>query len=157
GTIRIANGSTITEGRVRVPRVSTHGLPATQALEYLRGFLGTRVAWSDLNGLLIVSGAFGVFRRDLLVALGGLSRRPLGEGLELTMRLHHRLRPAWTSAHVEYAPDAVCWTESPSRISDLRTQRVRWHVGLLDNLRLHRGMLARRRYGAAGTLALPYL
>ena len=113
------------------------GLAATQVLEYLRGFLGTRIAWSEMNGLLIVSGAFGVFRRELLVALGGFSRKTLGEDMEMTMRFHHRLRPSWKGLRVDFTPDAVCWTEAPNTMGGLRNQRVRWHVGLLDTLNPH--------------------
>jgi cellulose synthase/poly-beta-1,6-N-acetylglucosamine synthase-like glycosyltransferase len=156
GAIRIANGSTIVDGRVSLARVPARGVAATQILEYLRGFLGSRIAWSKLNGLLIISGAFGVFRRDLLVGLGGFSSRTLGEDMELTMRLHRRVRPSWPHAHIEYAPDAVCWTEGPADMRSLRTQRVRWHVGLLDNLLLHWKMCGRPRFGAAGTIAYPY-
>jgi cellulose synthase/poly-beta-1,6-N-acetylglucosamine synthase-like glycosyltransferase len=126
-------------------------------LEYLRGFLGTRIAWSEMNGMLIISGAFGVFQRDLLVALGGFSRATLGEDMEMTMRIHHLLRPRWKDARVEFAPDAVCWTEAPGTMGGLRNQRVRWHAGLLDNLRLHWRMFGRPRFGAAGTVAMPYV
>jgi cellulose synthase/poly-beta-1,6-N-acetylglucosamine synthase-like glycosyltransferase len=157
GDIRVANGSTIAGGRVVTPGVSTRGVAATQVLEYLRGFLGTRIAWSEINGMLIVSGAFGVFRRDVLVALGGLSERTLGEDMELTMRIHHLLRPDWKEARVEFAPDAVCWTEAPGTMGGLRSQRVRWHAGLLDNLRIHWRMFGRPRFGAAGTVAMPYV
>jgi cellulose synthase/poly-beta-1,6-N-acetylglucosamine synthase-like glycosyltransferase len=110
-----------------------------------------------MNGMLIISGAFGVFRRDLLVALGGFSRATLGEDMEMTMRIHRLLRPQWKDARVEFAPDAVCWTEAPGTMGGLRNQRVRWHAGLLDNLRMHGQMLGRPRYGAAGTFAMPYL
>jgi cellulose synthase/poly-beta-1,6-N-acetylglucosamine synthase-like glycosyltransferase len=157
GAIRIANGSTIEDGRIVASRVATRGIPATQTLEYLRGFLSSRIAWSRINGLLIISGAFGVFRRDLLIGLGGLSKATLGEDMELTMRFHHLLRPTWKHAAVFYVPDAVCWTECPAALSGLRTQRIRWHVGLIDNLRLHWRMFGRARFGAAGTLALPYI
>ena len=157
GDIRVANGSKIVGGQVVTPAVSTRGIGATQVLEYLRGFLGTRIAWSELNGMLIVSGAFGVFRRDAVVALGGLSEQTLGEDMELTMRIHHLLRPEWREARVEFAPDAVCWTEAPGTMAGLRSQRVRWHAGLLDNLRIHWRMLGRPRFGAAGTVAMPYI
>jgi cellulose synthase/poly-beta-1,6-N-acetylglucosamine synthase-like glycosyltransferase len=156
GDIRVANGSKIVGGRVVTPGVSWRGVGATQVLEYLRGFLGARIAWSEMNGMLIVSGAFGVFRRDVLVALGGFSRNTLGEDMELTMRIHHLLRPELKGARVEFVPDAVCWTEAPDTMAGLRSQRVRWHTGLLDNLRIHRRMFGRPRYGAAGTLAMPY-
>jgi cellulose synthase/poly-beta-1,6-N-acetylglucosamine synthase-like glycosyltransferase len=157
GGIRVANGSKIVGGRVVTPGVSWRGLGATQVLEYLRGFLGTRIAWSEMNGMLIISGAFGVFRRDLLVALGGFSSSTLGEDMEMTMRIHHLLRPQWKDARVEFAPDAVCWTEAPGTMAGLRNQRVRWHAGLLDNLRMHWRMFGRPRYGTAGTIAMPYI
>jgi cellulose synthase/poly-beta-1,6-N-acetylglucosamine synthase-like glycosyltransferase len=157
GGIRVANGSKIVGGRVVTPEVSWRGVGATQVLEYLRGFFATRIAWSQMNGLLIVSGAFGVFRRDVLVALGGFSRATLGEDMEITMRIHHLIRPQLKGARVEFAPDAVCWTEAPGTMGGLRSQRVRWHTGLLDNLRMHKWMFGRPRYGAAGTAAMPYM
>jgi cellulose synthase/poly-beta-1,6-N-acetylglucosamine synthase-like glycosyltransferase len=157
GDIRVANGSTIVGGQVTAPGVSTHGTAATQVLEYLRGFLGTRIACSEMNGMLIISGAFGVFQRDLVLALGGLSDHTLGEDMELTMRIHHLLRPDWKEARVEFAPDAVCWTEAPATMAGLRSQRVRWHAGLLDNLRIHWRMFGRPRFGTAGTVAMPYV
>jgi cellulose synthase/poly-beta-1,6-N-acetylglucosamine synthase-like glycosyltransferase len=157
GGIRVANGSRIVDGRVVAPGVSWRGVGTTQVLEYLRGFFATRIAWSEMNGLLIISGAFGVFRRDLLVALGGFSRETLGEDMEMTMRIHHLLRPQWKEARVEFVPDAICWTEAPGTMGGLRNQRVRWHAGLLDNLRMHWRMFGRARYGAAGTVAMPYI
>jgi cellulose synthase/poly-beta-1,6-N-acetylglucosamine synthase-like glycosyltransferase len=156
GTIRIANGAVIVDNAVRSARVARAGVEATQTAEYLRGFLGGRIAWSGINGLLIISGAFGVFHRDLLLRLGGLSEETLGEDMEVVMRLHHRLRPARPQTRVAYAPDANAWTEVPAGLGPLRGQRIRWHVGLLDNLRMHRQMLFRRRYGAVGLAALPY-
>jgi cellulose synthase/poly-beta-1,6-N-acetylglucosamine synthase-like glycosyltransferase len=119
-------------------------------------FLGGRIAWSRLNGLLVISGAFGVFRRDLLRSTGGLSGQTLGEDMELVMRFHHQLRPARPQTRIAYAADATAWTEIPTSLAPLRGQRIRWHVGLLDNLRIHRRMIGRRRYGAVGLLALPY-
>ena len=156
GTIRIANGAVIENNVVTSPRVPHAGVEASQTYEYLRGFLGTRIAWSRLNGLLIISGAFGVFRRDLLRATGGLSKQTLGEDMELVMRLHHQLRPTKPQTRIAYAADANAWTEVPTSLAPLRGQRIRWHVGLLDNLRIHRRMTGRRRYGAVGLLALPY-
>jgi cellulose synthase/poly-beta-1,6-N-acetylglucosamine synthase-like glycosyltransferase len=157
GGIRVANGSKIVAGRVVNPSVSWRGVGATQVLEYLRGFFATRIAWSEINGMLIISGAFGVFRRDLFIALGGFSRATLGEDMEMTMRIHHLIRPQWREARVEFVPDAVCWTEAPATMAGLRNQRVRWHTGLLDNLRMHWRMFGRSRYGTAGTFAMPYL
>ena len=156
GTIRIANGAMIKNNVVTGPRVPHYGVEASQTCEYLRGFLGGRIAWSRMNGLLVISGAFGVLPRDLLRAAGGLSRETLGEDMELVMRLHHQLRPTRPQTRIAYAADATAWTEIPTALAPLRGQRIRWHVGLLDNLRIHRRMIARRRYGAVGLFALPY-
>jgi cellulose synthase/poly-beta-1,6-N-acetylglucosamine synthase-like glycosyltransferase len=156
GTIRIANGAVIENNQVTVPQVARRGVETTQTAEYLRGFLGARPAWSALNGLLIISGAFGVFRRDLVLAGDGLSKRTLGEDMELAMRLHHQLRPSRPQTRIAYAADANAWTEIPVSLASLRGQRVRWHAGLLDNLRIHHKMIGRPRFGAAGMLALPY-
>jgi len=156
GAIRIANGSVIRDGQVVDARVPQGLTAATQVSEYLRAFFATRPAWARMNGLLILSGAFGIYRRDLVVALGGLSKETLGEDMELTLRVHHRVRPARPDARIAYVPEAICWTEVPTGLHSLRGQRVRWHVGLLDNIRLHREMLGRRRYGAVGLGSLPY-
>jgi cellulose synthase/poly-beta-1,6-N-acetylglucosamine synthase-like glycosyltransferase len=156
GTVRIANGAVVENGVVTTPRVPHYGVEASQTCEYLRGFLGSRLAWSRVNGLLIISGAFGVFRRDLLRTTGGLSGQTLGEDMEVVMRFHHRLRPTKPATRIAYAADATAWTEIPTSLAPLRGQRIRWHVGLLDNLRIHRRMIGRRRYGAVGLLALPY-
>jgi cellulose synthase/poly-beta-1,6-N-acetylglucosamine synthase-like glycosyltransferase len=156
GTIRIANGAVIEDNVIASPRVPVTGIEASQTGEYLRGFLGGRIGWSRLNGLLIISGAFGVFRRELLRETGGLSKLTLGEDMELVMRLHHLLRPTDPKARIAYAPDANAWTEIPVSLAALRGQRIRWHVGLFDNLRMHRRMFGRARFGAVGLLALPY-
>ena len=156
GMVRIANGGRVVGGELVEPRVRVRGIVATQTVEYLRGFLGSRIAWARLNALLIVSGAFGIFRREDIVASGGLSKETLGEDMELTMRIHHLLRPGTPQARVAFVPDAVCWTEAPVSLGALKSQRVRWHVGLIDNLRLHQGLIGRPRYGTLGILAVPY-
>jgi cellulose synthase/poly-beta-1,6-N-acetylglucosamine synthase-like glycosyltransferase len=156
GTVRIANGAVIENNLVTVPHVARPGVESTQTAEYLRGFLGGRIAWSAMNGLLIISGAFGVFRRDLVRASGGLSRETLGEDMELTLRLHHQMRPQQPGVKIVYAADANAWTEIPCRLGPLRGQRIRWHIGLLDNLRIHRKMICRKRFGVTGMVALPY-
>jgi cellulose synthase/poly-beta-1,6-N-acetylglucosamine synthase-like glycosyltransferase len=157
GNVRVVNASNVVGGRVVEPRVGWRGVDATQVLEYLRGFLGARIAWSRMNGLALVSGGFGLFRRDTLMAVGGLRTDTIGEDLEVTLRLHHELRPGWPGARIAFVPDAVCWTQAPSALRDLRTQRIRWQTGLIQSIRLHAGMIGHRRFGAVGLLAFPYV
>lgn len=155
GQVRIANGSRFSAGRLERARVSASPVAAIQTLEYVRGFLGSRTGWADMGGLTICSGAFGVFRRVAVVAVGGLDRGSLGEDFELTLHLLEAY--AHEGVRVAQASDAACWTEAPASLRDLRTQRRRWHVGLLETLWRYRGMLLRRRHGAVGLFALPYL
>jgi cellulose synthase/poly-beta-1,6-N-acetylglucosamine synthase-like glycosyltransferase len=157
GTIRIVNGSRIERGRVVEPRISRRLVPAIQSLEYLRGFLGGRIGWARIGALPIISGAFGAFRRDAVLRVGGFAVGSLGEDMELIVRLRRELRAGWPDMRIDYVPEAVCWTEAPERLRDLRTQRMRWHRGLLEILREHRGVIFDRRHGAFGLLAMPYI
>jgi cellulose synthase/poly-beta-1,6-N-acetylglucosamine synthase-like glycosyltransferase len=156
GTIRIANGTEIENGVVIKARVPWHGTEASQVGEYMRAFFSARIAWASMNALLVISGAFGVFRRDLVRAVGGFSKATMGEDMELTMRMHERFRALEPDLRIEISADANAWTEAPAGLGPLRGQRIRWHIGLFDNLRRHRKMIGRRRFGAVGVFALPY-
>jgi cellulose synthase/poly-beta-1,6-N-acetylglucosamine synthase-like glycosyltransferase len=157
GTIRIANGCEV--GRAGVSHVGTPRsfLGTSQALEYLRAFLFGRMAWSELGSLMIVSGAFGVFRKDVVVEIGGFRHDTVGEDMDLVVRMHRHLRGARRPYRVAFVPDPVCWTECPETLGVLRNQRERWQRGLGETLDHNREMLANRRFGRIGLLAMPYL
>jgi cellulose synthase/poly-beta-1,6-N-acetylglucosamine synthase-like glycosyltransferase len=157
GMIRIANGCRVESGRILEARLPRASLPMFQVLEYMRAFTGARTAWSALNGLLIVSGAFGLFRKDAVLAAGGYRTDIVGEDIELIVRLHRAMRDQRRAYRVVYVPDAVCWTEAPESARVLRRQRRRWHRGSLETLFIHRRMLFNPRYRAAGLLGLPAL
>jgi len=157
GIIRILNGSEIRGGqliRVRLPRKS---IEIIQVVEYLRAFLIGREAWAQGNMMLIISGAFGLFRTDLVRAIGGYRAKAIGEDLDLVTRLHRYLLEKKQEYRIQFVPDPVCWTEAPSDLKSLGRQRARWHKGLFDTLRPNIDMLFRSRYGRVGALALPYL
>ena len=155
GTVGIVNGSRVRHGRVERLRMPRRWLARFQVLEYVRAFVAARTAWDHLGALLIVSGAFGLFRREPVVALGGLDDETVGEDMELILRLHRTLREAGTPYRIAYAPDAVSWTECPETLAVLGRQRDRWHRGLAQILWRHRAMLFNPRYGRVGTLAFP--
>jgi cellulose synthase/poly-beta-1,6-N-acetylglucosamine synthase-like glycosyltransferase len=157
GMLRIANGCRVESGRILRARLPRAPLPMFQVLEYMRAFTGARTAWSALNGLLIVSGAFGLFRKDAVLAAGGYRTDIVGEDIELIVRLHRAMRDQRRAYRVVYVPDAVCWTEAPESARVLRRQRRRWHRGSLETLFIHRRMLFNPRYRAAGLLGLPAL
>jgi cellulose synthase/poly-beta-1,6-N-acetylglucosamine synthase-like glycosyltransferase len=156
GIVRVLNGSEFEGGqlRARLPRKS---LEVIQVIEYLRAFLIGREAWAEGNMLTIISGAFGVFRTELVRAVGGYRSGAIGEDVDLVARLHRYLLDLGAHYRISFLPDPVCWTEVPSDIKSLARQRARWHKGLLDVLWVNRDMLLRPRYGRIGCFALPYL
>jgi cellulose synthase/poly-beta-1,6-N-acetylglucosamine synthase-like glycosyltransferase len=156
GEVRIANGCTVLAGRVIDARMSPNWLCRIQVVEYLRAFLLGRTGWSRLGGLLVISGAFGLFRRDLVVEVGGLAPDCIGEDADLVVRLHRHLRDRGQPYRVVFVTEPVSWSEAPSGWSVLARQRRRWHRGLTEILIRHRPMLANPRYGRIGLLALPY-
>jgi len=156
GIVRIANGCRIDHGRVYDVRLPRSRLATLQVLEYFRAFLIGRVGWSRMNALLIISGAFGLFRRSLVETVGGYSNDTVGEDIELVVRLHRHLRERGERYRIEFVPDPVCWTEAPETMGQLSRQRRRWHRGLGETLWRHRGVAANRRYGTLGWAAVPY-
>jgi cellulose synthase/poly-beta-1,6-N-acetylglucosamine synthase-like glycosyltransferase len=156
GVVRIANGSTIRRGRVVDVRMPRRRLPRIQVVEYLRAFMIGRSGWSRLGGLLIISGAFGLFRKDVLSELGGLATDCIGEDAELVVRLHRWLGDNDVDGRVVFVSEPVAWTEAPETRQVLRRQRRRWHRGLTEILGRHRDMLLRRRYGVVGLVTMPW-
>lgn len=155
GTIRVANGSVVRAGRVMQPRAPRTFLPGVQVVEYLRAFLFGRLGWNRLGGNLIISGAFGMFRRAALVEAGGYQADTVGEDMELVVRLRRRAHEAGRRGRVEFVPQPVAWTEAPSTLRVLGRQRDRWHRGLGEVVWRHRECIGRPRYGTLGMVALP--
>jgi cellulose synthase/poly-beta-1,6-N-acetylglucosamine synthase-like glycosyltransferase len=157
GIIRVLNGSEITQGHLQRVRLARKSIEIIQVIEYLRAFLIGREAWGQGNMLRIISGAFGVFRTDVVRAVGGYRANAIGEDFDLVARMHRHLRKKKADYHIHFVPDPMCWTEVPSDLKSLGRQRARWQRGLLDVLWSSRDMLFRRRYGRIGWFALPYL
>lgn len=156
GIVRVANGCAIERGRVTDARVSKRWLPVFQTIEYFRAFLSGRMGWSKLNGLLIISGAFGLFLKDVVMAAGGFKYDTVGEDMELVSRLHRYMIENRIPYKVVFVPDPVCWTEVPENLRTLARQRNRWHRGLLDTIIIHHKMLFNPRFKQIGLLAMPY-
>jgi cellulose synthase/poly-beta-1,6-N-acetylglucosamine synthase-like glycosyltransferase len=157
GIIRVLNGSEIAGGLLRRVRLPRESIEVIQVIEYLRAFLIGREAWAQGNMLTIVSGAFGLFRTDLVRAVGGYRASSIGEDFDLVARLHRHLLEKRVDYQIRFVPDPMCWTEVPSDLKSLGRQRQRWQKGLLDVLWPNRDMLFRPRYGRIGCFALPYM
>jgi cellulose synthase/poly-beta-1,6-N-acetylglucosamine synthase-like glycosyltransferase len=156
GIIRIANGCQVEDGRVIQVGLPSSALACFQVTEYLRAFLTGRVAHSVMNGLLIISGAFGLFRREALMAVGGFRTDTVGEDMDMVVRLHRLFRERGEKYRIVFRPDPVCWTEVPEQTDTLARQRNRWHRGTLEVLSRHRKMLFNPRYGVVGMFAMPF-
>ena len=156
GTVRIVNGCRVRGGVIEQVGLPKNPLALLQVVEYLRAFLGGRLGWSAINGLLIVSGAFGVFHRETVVAAGGFRADVIGEDMELVVRLHRYLAAQGQRYRVSYIPDPVCWTEAPEDLATLARQRKRWQRGLGQSLWENRGLCFAKGSGAAGWLAFPF-
>jgi cellulose synthase/poly-beta-1,6-N-acetylglucosamine synthase-like glycosyltransferase len=156
GTLRLTNGSEMRGGRIVTARAPRRWLAGMQVVEYARAFLVGRVGWNLLGGNIIVSGAFGLFRREELLAVGGYEHGAIGEDMELVVRMRRRAYERGEPARVEFLPEPVAWTQAPEELRSLANQRNRWYRGLCDVLARHRSMIGRPRYGSAGLIALPY-
>ena len=156
GTIRIVNGCGVSGGEITSIGTPRTFVGASQVLEYLRAFLFGRVAWGELGSLMIVSGAFGIFRKDILVEIDGFRHDTVGEDMDLVVRMHRRLRSTGRRYRVAFVPDPVCWTECPETLRSLRWQRERWQRGLGETLDHNHEMLASPRFGRIGLVAMPY-
>jgi cellulose synthase/poly-beta-1,6-N-acetylglucosamine synthase-like glycosyltransferase len=147
----------IESGRLVDYRLPRSSLARFQVVEYFRAFLIGRLAFDSINGVLIISGAFGLFKRNVVEAVGGYSRDTVGEDVELVVRLHRYLREREEEYRIRFVPDPVCWTEVPEELRMLARQRRRWQRGLGETLWRHRRLIGNPRAGALGMVTMPYL
>ena len=156
GVIRVANSCKISGGALEEIRLPKSWLAKFQLLEYTRSFLLGRMAWGRIDSLLIISGAFGFFDREIAIAAGGYDTNTVGEDMEIVFRMRrymHELREPYT---VEYIPDPLCWTEVPESLKILVNQRDRWARGNLETLFKHKDMFFNSRFGRLGLISYPY-
>jgi cellulose synthase/poly-beta-1,6-N-acetylglucosamine synthase-like glycosyltransferase len=155
GIVRVLNGCTVEQGVVTGVKAPKKPLECFQAVEYIRGFLSGRTSWNFFGSLLIISGAFGIFRKDMVMAIGGY-RHTVGEDMDLVVRLHKHCRDTGIRYKIVFVPDPVCWTQVPDDIASLLKQRNRWHRGLIDSLWFNREMFLNTKYGTVGLVGYPY-
>ncbi|WP_350344021.1 glycosyltransferase [Proteinivorax tanatarense] len=155
GIVRIANGCNIENGRLIKASLPKKMVERFQVIEYFRAFLTSRVGWESLNSLLIISGAFGLFRKSAVIKVGGY-KKTIGEDMELILRLHKAYIKEKIPYKISFASDAVCWTQAPDNLKGLKSQRIRWHRGLIDSMLRHKEMLLNPRYGKVGMLSMSY-
>ena len=156
GIVRISNDVELENGRVKHYRLPRNILAFMQVLEYDRSFLASRILFDRFNGSLIISGAFGLFKKDTVIAAGGYDSGTMGEDMELVVKLHEYCTVNNIDYAIRYASDAICWTQAPERLRDLCKQRKRWHLGLFQSMYKHRAMFSNHRFGAVSFVSYLY-
>lgn len=156
GAVRPCNGAEIETGRIIRYSMPQKLLACMQVLEYDRSFLASRILFDKFNGNIIISGAFGLFQKELVIQTGGYDPSTMGEDMELVVKLHVFCREHGLPYLIRYAADAICWTQVPEHLRDLCRQRRRWHIGLFQTMMKHRRILANLKYGAVSFVSYFY-
>lgn len=156
GMVRISNDTELENGRVKKYKMPRSILASMQVLEYDRSFLASRILFDKFNGSLIISGAFGLFKKDTVIAAGGYNHDTMGEDMELVVKLHEYCTMNNMDYCIKYASDAVCWTQAPEKLRDLCKQRKRWHLGLFQSMNAHRRMFSNPKFGAVSLISYLY-
>ncbi|MGB4659173.1 MAG: glycosyltransferase [Mobilitalea sp.] len=163
GNILPINGCEVERGQIQKIEIPQNRLARFQTMEYIRSFMAGRLGWARLNSLLIISGAFGLFRKERVISVGGYltssgkyEKDTVGEDMELVVRITRLMREMGLKFKIRYSYHANCWTEVPEDLKTLKKQRYRWHKGLIDILNFHDVLIFNPRYGRTGMLAMPY-
>lgn len=156
GGVRPSNNVDLYGGRVQKYRLPSSIIACMQLLEYDRSFLASRILFDKFNGSLIISGAFGVFKKETVIACGGYDHSTMGEDMELVVKLHKYCISNNIPYSIKYATDAICWSQVPEKLKDLKKQRKRWHLGLFQTMWKHKELMANPKFGAVGYVSYIY-
>lgn len=157
GTLRPLNGCEVRNGIAGPCTLPHRWVERFQLLEYTSAFLGSRLGWSALNAVPVLSGGMSAWRRDALETVGGFSSTTTHEDLDTTLRLHHHFRGEKLDYHIAYVPDTVARTEVPHTWRGLYAQRKRWQRAVFESVWRERSMILNPRYGTVGMLLMPHL
>lgn len=155
GTIRVANSCEFHRGHLQKINIPEDLLARFQVLEYTRAFLLSRLGWNRLNGMILVSGALGMFNREVVLECGGYNTQTVGEDMDLVIRMRRYMYERKEKHRVVLVPIPMCWTEVPEERKILGRQRSRWARGLIYCLLDHKRVFFNPRYGIMGLLIFP--
>lgn len=156
GNMSMANGCDIKNGEVVVAKPSFNPLVLFQTLEYLRSFLVGKMGWANINAIPCVSGAFGLFEKQMVIDCGGYRYDSMGEDLELVWRMVGICASSNRNYHIVQVPQVCCWTEAPSTFRLLYRQRTRWARGFIQTLSISHHVFLNHKYKRLGLITLPY-
>jgi cellulose synthase/poly-beta-1,6-N-acetylglucosamine synthase-like glycosyltransferase len=156
GNIKVSNQVVIKDGEVVRAFTPKKWIVIFQIIEYYRVFLTTRVWFNKFNGNLIISGAFGLFKKSAAINVGGYDTKSIGEDMSLIVKMHSFYRKNELEYSIQYAPNAICWSQVPEKLKDLRGQRRRWHIGLMQSMLEHKYIFLNLKYGVIGAFSFLY-
>lgn len=156
GLIRVAQCVEMEDGQVKGYHLPLSPITCMQVVEYDRSFLASRILMDQFNGNLIISGAFGLFKKDVVVAAGGYDTDTLGEDMELVVKLHVFCRNNQRKYSIRYEPNAVCWSQAPASLRDLMKQRRRWYLGLFQSMTKYHQIFANLQFGLVSFISYLY-
>lgn len=172
GQLAVANDVILKNNKVVNSKVPRNIWVQWQIIEYIKSFMISRIGLSKINALLIMSGAFSLFKKSDLLAVGGflskinshsyieknlgIAKQTVCEDMEIVVRLWKHKKDNNIKAKAVFLPEPICWTEVPDNSKNLFKQRSRWHQGLGETLKLHKSMIFAPKYGITGLLGLPY-
>jgi cellulose synthase/poly-beta-1,6-N-acetylglucosamine synthase-like glycosyltransferase len=153
----LLNGFKVKDGVIIDRSFSYKPLIAYQNLEYIRSFIGNRIAWSKFNAMPNVAGGFGIWRRDIVRELGGYNREFTCEDIEFTFRAHdYIIKNKEKGYRILMMPYVSGWTEGPSNVKSFIIQRNRWQRVIDETIWHFKYMAFNPKYGYFGFLTLPY-
>lgn len=154
-SLRIMNEAQVVDGVPVASRLPRSLLVRFQIVEYLRAALNSRFGWLAYNGIMCISGACALWKKEVIVGAGGYGVDTVWEDAEMTVRVHHYMRARRQRYNIAFVPVALCWTQVPERLGDLAAQRISWHRHITETVSRHRNLLFRPGTGTAGWFALP--
>jgi cellulose synthase/poly-beta-1,6-N-acetylglucosamine synthase-like glycosyltransferase len=172
GNLAASNDVVIKHNNVVSSRMPRNIWVLWQIIEYIKSFMVSRIGLSRINSLLIMSGAFSLYKKNDLMSVGGFltkindhpyiiktlckGKSTVTEDMEIVIRLWRYFRENRIKAKIRFLPDPVCWTEVPDNSKNLFKQRSRWQLGLAETLNMHKKILFEPKYGTTGMIAFPY-
>ncbi|WP_320054700.1 glycosyltransferase [uncultured Acetobacteroides sp.] len=157
GVIRVVNSCEVKSGKVTQVNLPNGWLERFQVLEYFRVFTLNRMGWAHMRGMLLISGALGLFDKEIVVRAGGYTPNIVGEDMELVLKLHQYMREVAKEKYtIGFIPDPLCWTEVPNTTRVLSRQRNRWSRGFIESILKHKRIFLNPKYGFVGLISFPY-
>lgn len=131
GMVHIAQGFTLENDTYRPSLKNTNALIKHQMIQYLAGFCLNKYTHSCLNTITVIAGAFGAFKKDVLLSVDGF-RQTVGEDMDITLKFQKYMKQNNANEKMLFIPEATCYTQCPSDFRNLMNQRFRWQRAFID-------------------------